>query len=397
MVIDKHSEQLNLLWLRAAILGSIWASSEIILGSFLHNLRIPFSGTFLGAIGVYLLAAFDAKWKQSGVIIRAGIICAFMKSISPSAVIFGPMIAIILESLLFTIVIRIVGRNSIGYGLAGAFAVTYSLIHKIANLLIFYGADIIQIYANFYKYAVKVTSINLGAPGNLIAILFMVYLCSGFIVGIAGMLAGKNASPLTLESVPSDSSSFPFKSNSVPFTRHSIGWFLFHCVTLISGLYALSNYSLTVSLIIVIGISCINLLHYKKHLSRRFKLKFWLELSVVTILAGLFFGGFQEAGWQFSWTNLQLGFTIALRALLLTQCFTLLGTELLNPSIKSLLNKYRFQKLQAALETAFQALPLLLAILSTHKSKLKTPSVLISGFITFADNWVLETSNRYKL
>jgi len=35
------------IWLKAAMLGSLWASIEIILGSFLHNLHIPFSGTFL--------------------------------------------------------------------------------------------------------------------------------------------------------------------------------------------------------------------------------------------------------------------------------------------------------------------------------------------------------------
>jgi len=30
------------IWLKAAMLGSLWASVEIILGSFLHNLHIPF-------------------------------------------------------------------------------------------------------------------------------------------------------------------------------------------------------------------------------------------------------------------------------------------------------------------------------------------------------------------
>src|SRR5690606_24414092 len=36
-------------WLRASVLGANWAASEIILGSFLHNLHIPFKGSLLTA------------------------------------------------------------------------------------------------------------------------------------------------------------------------------------------------------------------------------------------------------------------------------------------------------------------------------------------------------------
>jgi len=79
-------------WLKAAVIGSIWASVEIILGSFLHNLKIPFSGMILSFISVWLLISFLQLWKENSIILRAGIICALMKSISPSALILGPMI-----------------------------------------------------------------------------------------------------------------------------------------------------------------------------------------------------------------------------------------------------------------------------------------------------------------
>ena len=84
-------------WIKAAVIGSIWAAIEIIGGSFLHNLKIPFSGTFLSMIAVFMLVAFSMHWKERGIIIRAGIIAALMKSISPSAVILGPMFAIFME------------------------------------------------------------------------------------------------------------------------------------------------------------------------------------------------------------------------------------------------------------------------------------------------------------
>jgi hypothetical protein len=40
--------KLKPVWLKAAVLGGLWASVEIIIGSFFHNLRLPFAGTKCG-------------------------------------------------------------------------------------------------------------------------------------------------------------------------------------------------------------------------------------------------------------------------------------------------------------------------------------------------------------
>ena len=101
-------------WTKAAVIGSIWAAIEIVLGSFLHNLRVPFSGTMLSMSAVFLLVAFSLHWKERGIIIRAGLIAALMKSISPSAVILGPMVGIIMEAVILETVLLILGRNMLG-------------------------------------------------------------------------------------------------------------------------------------------------------------------------------------------------------------------------------------------------------------------------------------------
>jgi hypothetical protein len=381
-------QPLDLLWLRAAVLGSIWASSEIILGSFLHNLRIPFSGSFLSAIGVYLLVAFDVKWQHPGVIFRAGIICALMKSISPSAVIFGPMIAIVAESLLLSSSVNLFGRNIIGYGIGGALAVTWSLVHRIFNMIIIYGTDVIKIYSNFYKYAAKVTALNLGSPVNLVVILFLAYFIVGFIVSIFGMIAGKKAVPTYLDITSSGEDNFFLPKNKIPFANHSVIWLFLEIAFIVSGLLILSGFDFIYGFVFVLVVTAINLFRYKKFLSRRFKLKFWLGLALITTLAGLFLNGIKNTGWEFSVANLIAGFQITLRALLLTECFGLIGIELANPNIKDFFLKLKLGKLPAALEAAFQALPLMHAILSSNKNKIRTPSTLISGYITAADDWI---------
>ena len=146
---------LSQIWLKASVVGSVWASIEIILGSFLHNLKIPLSGMVLSFISVWLLISFLQVWKENGLILRAGIICALMKSISPSALIFGPMIGIFTEALLIEIFIFTFGKNLVGYLIGGAFAVLATLLHKLISLLILYGFDFIKILSDLYLFAVK--------------------------------------------------------------------------------------------------------------------------------------------------------------------------------------------------------------------------------------------------
>lgn len=68
-------------WAKAAVLGGLWASFEIVIGSFLHNMHIPFSGSFLTFIATIFMIAFYQLWPEKGLIWRAGLICALMKSI----------------------------------------------------------------------------------------------------------------------------------------------------------------------------------------------------------------------------------------------------------------------------------------------------------------------------
>ena len=71
------------IWLKAAVIGGLWASLEIIIGSFLHNTRLPMAGTTLAFAGTVLLLGYYQLWPQKGLIIRAGLITAIMKSVSP--------------------------------------------------------------------------------------------------------------------------------------------------------------------------------------------------------------------------------------------------------------------------------------------------------------------------
>lgn len=53
-----------------------------------------------------------------------------MKSISPSAIILGPMLGIFMEAVIIELVVWLVGRHMVGYILAGALAVVWTLMQN---------------------------------------------------------------------------------------------------------------------------------------------------------------------------------------------------------------------------------------------------------------------------
>jgi hypothetical protein len=113
-------------WLQAAALGSLWATSEIVLGSFLHNLKVPFRGHALTAIAVLLLSGAQRRWGGRGVVWRAGLVAAVMKSASPSAVLLGPMLAISMEGFAFEAGLTIGRGGLLGCVIGGVLAMSWT-------------------------------------------------------------------------------------------------------------------------------------------------------------------------------------------------------------------------------------------------------------------------------
>ena len=61
-----RNNQISEKWIKASIVGTIWAASEIVLGSFLHNLKIPFSSNVLTGIGIIILISVSYIWTEKG-------------------------------------------------------------------------------------------------------------------------------------------------------------------------------------------------------------------------------------------------------------------------------------------------------------------------------------------
>ncbi len=280
----KPSASLSTIWLKAALLGSLWASVEIVLGSFLHNIRFPVTGTILSAFGACLCVAGAVLWDKPGLIWRAGAICAVMKSISPSAVILGPMIGIMLEALLLEATTRVLGRNAAGFLVGGALATSMPIVQKIAGIVFTYGTDAARLYVAIVDAATKSLGITSIRPADIILLLLAINVTLGAIAVLVGMAAGKRARTLRATESPRPDHDAPSLFGSPdPAQRFSLPLLAVHILLMPAGFLAINTLTpwAFAPLVAIYFVAC--LAHYPR-LRKRFRHpRLWIEFAGVSL------------------------------------------------------------------------------------------------------------------
>lgn len=373
------NKPLQLVWLKAAVLGSLWASVEIILGSFLHNLRIPFSGSSLAFIAVWLLIAFSQQWKDKGLIWRAGLIAALMKSLSPSAVILGPMIGIFTEALIIDLIIRLLGRNPVAYIIAGALAVLSALVHKVVNLLVLYGFDLVKVLDALFQFAQQTLQLEHIGLKEAFFLLAAIYAVAGAVAALLGYLTGRKISKPAFpdqqelpvlsartQSLASEKSSELFALSSVE--KYATPLLFLNLLAVITALFLISSRFMLPAAIFSIAYLAFCFFRYKRAVNRIRKFSFWLPFMLITLAAAVLLEGIDD-GLSFSRDGLIIGIRMNVRAFVILTGFTAISTEMKNPAVKMILYKKGFANLYQALNLSFSALPAILDFISGRKKQ----------------------------
>jgi nucleoside-triphosphatase THEP1 len=358
-------------WLKAAVVGSIWASIEIILGSFLHNLRIPVSGMVLSIISVYLLVAVMQVWKEPGIIWRAGIICALMKSISPSAIILGPMTGILAEAFLIELFVFVFGRNLLGYMVSGALAVLSTILHKLVSLLIIYGFDLIKILEALYQFALKQLRIEELSPVFLIALISAIYILSGMTAAIGGYFAGRRYNQRQRQVGTPGRISLGQHNNLFNFTtgqKYSVPLLFINLIAMAAILFFMNSKQILVPALLSAVYVGFCIYHYRSSLNRLKKPIFWLSFAAITLTTAFLWNGISK-GTFFSMDGLLVGIRMNVRAVIMVLGFAAVSIELKNPLVKTVLFSGGMASLYQSLSLAFAALPYLISVFSTATSK----------------------------
>jgi hypothetical protein len=388
-------KELNDKWIKASIVGTLWAASEIVLGSFLHNLKVPFSGNILTAIGIIILISVSYIWTEKGLFWRAGVICAIMKTMSPSAVIFGPMIAIFSEGVLLEISVRLLGKTFAGYILGAMLAMSWNLFQKIANFIIFYGFNIVDLYTNLIKFAQKQLNIQSDIVWLPPIILLILYCILGLISALIGIKIGRKIlrQPAGFKPVKFNNSFDEKKNNIKSEFNYSMIW-LFADIILIVGSLVLLNYttwifwSLTIISIVILWSS-----RYKRALRQLSKPKFWIVFVVITMIASFVFSRAMSDSGSLE-KGLLLGLQMNFRAVIIILGFSVLGYELYNPRIREFFLKTYFKQLPLALELSFESLPSMIANIPEFKTILKNPVSVFYQIISQVDFRLAEIKSK---
>lgn len=374
-------KQLSSVWLKAAIVGSLWGSFEIVAGSFIHNLALPLlAGTILSFIGVLIAIAFQSRWRTPGLLWRAGLICALLKSISPSAVILTPMIGITLEGFLLEAGVLLFGNNLTGFIAGGGLAVISVLIFKVVRLLLVYGQGIVDAYNTVYKLAITQLGLSNGNSWWPILAIAAIYFIIGAIATIMGVLAGKRLSQRVLdlpESLNNTTTKIPetLDGNMArAFLAPAV-----HLVFLIVALSIQSNVTILFSSSLSILYILICLIRYPKVKAIISRFGFWLPIIVLSFIIPLI--SFQNIS-DFKW--LLNGIKILSRASTVIVAFAAIGTELSSNSIRSFFVNGRFETIYQATSLAFTTLPGYIEHLKGMKFDAKQPKRFISRFVNEA-------------
>lgn len=390
--------QLSNKWQKAAVIGSLWASLEIIIGSFFHNLRLPMAGTMLAVMGISLLIAFHQLWRENGLFWRAGLICALMKSISPSAIILGPMLGIFSEALLLEMVVFLIGRNLAAYLVGAVIAVLSALMHKIITLLIIFGFDLVQIAANLYDFAVKKLNIPDFEPVIVISLVVLIYVVLGIIAGVVGFVVGKRT--VRRRDKLENGLSIQFKTGKRLFEtdsqqRFSIPLLVVHVVAMAGGLFLINAEVYQLSIVLVLAYITFCILQYRRSAHHLKRPVFWLQLLAITLLAALFWNGFQK-GSLLDREGLLVGLQMSIRAVWMVTGFSAISVELRNPLIKALLYRKGFAQVYMALSLAFAALPALMQSYARPRQLLRQPLSVLSVAVLQAEHLLQQFRQHAK-
>ncbi len=391
MTAKKH---LNNIWLKASVLGCLWASSEIVIGSFLHNLRIPFCGNILTGIGIIIMVSVGQTWTERGLFWRTGLVCALMKSISPSAIIFGPMLAIFSEALLMELSTYAFRKNIISFLVGGALAMSWNLAQLLIGFVITYGGNIIKLYeklTELFQSQLGIVSNNYWWP---IEIILSFYVLAGLISAAIGIYIGRFAGKKYSEpSTITNEEQIAVKRPSIESAGTFSLWLLFLNITFIVIALAIFNFhKLFLSGALVIFFMTFWIFKYPKVLRPLKKPRFWIFLVLTTTLSAYLFTSL-STGKSNGWI---IGVEMNLRAIVMILGFAVVGRELRNPVVGKWMHRVGFKQLPYSLELAFESLPAVISNMPKWKDITRKPIASFGSYMQKA-NYLLELQEKKQM
>jgi len=315
-----------------------------------------------------------------------------MKTMSPSAVIFGPMVAIFSQSVMLELFTRVFGRNAVGYQTGAMFAMTWNLFQKIMIFIIYYGFNIANIYADLLKYAERQLNIDFDLVWSPIFMLAAIYALLGLVSGIIGMMVGRR---LVREPAAYRQGNARKNSNAISTDRqkfnYSVSWLFLNFVLIITAFYLLNNARWPVWSIAIAAIVIVWILRYKRALRQLSRPRIWIFFVIITMATSFVVGKIQSDDWI---KGLEIGIQMNFRAMIVILGFSVLGTELYNRKVREFFARTAFRQLPFALEISMKSLPMTIASVPEAKVIARSPVSVICSVISQIEQRLTEVKKE---
>jgi hypothetical protein len=98
--------------------------------------------------------------------------------------------------------VRLLGRTIAGYLIGSMLAMSWNLIQKVLNYIIFYGSNIIEVYSDLLKFAQKQLNIKADIVWSPIIVLLVAYALFGLLAAVTGIRVGRKMLRQPVQDLP---------------------------------------------------------------------------------------------------------------------------------------------------------------------------------------------------
>ena len=133
-------------WTRLGLFGGAAGGLELTLGSMLHAARIPLRGLAMSALQAGMMVFAGRGLSQPGRVVWVPFISGGLKALSPAGNRVRPMIAIVMQGLLFGTMVQALGWNVFALGLGGALVGAWAALQGFFLQYLLLGSEMVRAY-----------------------------------------------------------------------------------------------------------------------------------------------------------------------------------------------------------------------------------------------------------
>jgi hypothetical protein len=150
-------------WTRLGLYGGASGGVEMTVGGALHAAKIPMRGMLLSSLQAAMMVYAGSGLSQPGRVVWVPFISAGLKALSPAGSRVRPMVAIVMQGLLFGGTVQALGWNVFALGLAGGLVGAWSATQGFVLQYLMMGQEMVKAYDSVVLWLAQKWSIT--APG----------------------------------------------------------------------------------------------------------------------------------------------------------------------------------------------------------------------------------------